>query len=116
MLVLALWVLQGGYSKHCKQFSPGTGLKRAGPMSASRPFSTLASAAFALVLATGFLCDGMAGQGQELGERGSGQAAETPPDPGSQPVKPSIATNLVPAEVMPRSGLLTASRASMPDR
>ena len=99
MLVLALWVLQGGYSKHCKQFSPGTGLKRAGPMSASRPFSTLASAAVALVLATGFLCDGMAGQGQELGERGSGQAAETPPDPGSQPVKPSIATNLVPADL-----------------
>jgi murein L,D-transpeptidase YcbB/YkuD len=99
MLVLALWVLQGGYSKHWKQFSPGTGLKRTGPMSAFRPFSVLASAAVALILATGFLSDGMAGQGQELRGRGSDQSAETPPDAGSQAVAPSIAANLVPADL-----------------
>jgi len=67
-------------------------------MCASRPFSLFAGAAVALVLA-GFPPDGMAGQGQELSESGSGQSTEPPPDVGSQPAEASIAANLVPTDV-----------------
>ena len=68
-------------------------------MSVSGPICIRASTVVALVLATVFLPDAVAGQEQELGGRGNSQSAETPPDAVSQSVEPSIAANLVPADL-----------------
>src|SRR6266550_834519 len=68
-------------------------------MCASGPLHILASTATALVLATGFLAHVMAGQEQELSGGVNRYSAETPSDTVSRPVQPSIATNLVPADL-----------------
>ena len=69
-------------------------------MCASGPLHILASTATALVLATGFLAHVMAGQEQELSGGVNRYSAETPSDTVSRPVQPSIATNLVPADLV----------------
>ena len=68
-------------------------------MCGSWPFHILASTTTALVLATGFLADAIAGQDQELSGSVNRYSAETPSDAVPQPVQPSIATNLVPADL-----------------
>ncbi len=68
-------------------------------MCASWPRHILATAATALVLATGFLPDVMAGQEQELNGSIDRYSADTPPDAVSQPPQPTIATHLAPADL-----------------